>query len=186
MRRLSKAPRVVLLVATIGAAQLLLFVQFVLPDIASYRAFPTAFDASSGRSAAWWSGPSTSWRWSCCPLLVAGLAWFLERTRTGVAVRASADNPDAARLAGIGVKRVSTIVWALAGGLAAVATILSAPLSGANVASTGELGPGMLLRTFAAAVLAGMASLPARRGRGGGHRRRRVGAVLQQLRPTRA
>ena len=65
-----------------------------------------------------------------------------------------------ARLAGISVKRMSTIVWALAGGLAAVATILAAPLAGATVASTGDLGPGMLLRTFAAAVIAGMASLP--------------------------
>ncbi len=159
VRRLARAPRVVLLVATIGAAQLLLWVQFMLPGIDAYAAFPTAF----------------SQRWSVggvvvraehvvalvvFPLLVAGLAWFLTRTRYGVAVRASADNPDAARLAGIGVKRVSMIVWALAGALAAVAAILSAPLAGANVASTGDLGPGMLLRTFAAAVIAGMASLP--------------------------
>ena len=43
VRRLSRRPGVVLLVATIGAAQLLLFAQFVLPDIASYSAFPTAF-----------------------------------------------------------------------------------------------------------------------------------------------
>jgi ABC-type branched-subunit amino acid transport system ATPase component/ABC-type branched-subunit amino acid transport system permease subunit len=159
VRRLAKAPRVVLLVATIGAAQLLLFVQFTLPDIADYSAFPTAF-------ASRWTVGGVVVRaehvvaLAVLPLLVGGLAWFLERTRYGVAVRAAADNPDAARLAGIGVKRVSTIVWALAGGLAAVATILSAPLSGANVASTGELGPGILLRTFAAAVLAGLGSLP--------------------------
>ena len=159
VRRLAKAPRVVLLVATIGAAQLLLFAQFALPDISSYRAFPTAFTAR-------WTIGGVVVRAEhvvavvVLPLLVAALAWFLERTRYGVAVRAAADNADAARLAGIGVKRISTVVWALAGALAAVATILSAPLSGANVASTGELGPGMLLRTFAAAILAGMGSLP--------------------------
>ena len=159
VRRLAKAPRVVLMVATIGAAQLLLFLQFVLPDIDNYSAFPTAFDAQ-------WTVGDVVVRAEhvvalvVFPTLVAALAWFLDRTRYGVAIRASADNPDAARLAGIGVKRVSTLVWALAGGLAAVATILAAPLSGANVASTGDLGPGILLRTFAAAVIAGMASLP--------------------------
>jgi ABC-type branched-subunit amino acid transport system ATPase component/ABC-type branched-subunit amino acid transport system permease subunit len=147
------------MVATIGAAQLLLFVQFVLPDIDSYSAFPTAFTKQ-------WTVGDMIVRAEhvvalvVFPTLVAALAWFLERTRYGTAVRASADNADAARLAGISVKRMSTIVWALAGGLAAVSTILAAPLAGATVASTGDLGPGMLLRTFAAAVIAGMASLP--------------------------
>jgi ABC-type branched-subunit amino acid transport system ATPase component/ABC-type branched-subunit amino acid transport system permease subunit len=159
VRRLARAPRVVLLVATIGAAQLLLFCQFVLPDIATYSAFPTPFDEQ-------WTVGGVVVRSEhvvalvVLPALVAALAWFLNRTKTGVAVRAAADNADAARLAGIGVKRLSTIVWGLAGGLSAVATILAAPLAGANVASTGDLGPGILLRTFAAAVVAGMASLP--------------------------
>jgi ABC-type branched-subunit amino acid transport system ATPase component/ABC-type branched-subunit amino acid transport system permease subunit len=90
---------------------------------------------------------------------VAALAWFLNRTKTGTAVRAAADNPDAARLSGIGIKRISTIVWALAGALAAAATVLSAPLAGTNVAGTADLGPGILLRTLAAAVIGGMASM---------------------------
>ena len=159
VRRLTRAPRVVLLVATIGAAQLLLFVQFVLPDIARYDTFPTAFTAH-------WTVGGVVVRADhvvalvVFPLLVGGLAWFLERTKLGVAVRASADNPDAARLAGIGVKRVSTLVWSLAGALGAVATVLSAPLAGANVASTAELGPAILLRALTAAVIAAMASLP--------------------------
>ncbi len=158
VRRLSKAPRVVLLVATIGAAQLLLFLQFVLPDIATYSAFPTAFSRQ-------WTVGGVVIRSDhlvaivVFPLLVFGLSWFLNRTKHGVAVRAAADNPDAARIAGISVKRVSTIVWSLAGAFAAVVTILSAPLSGANVASTVDLGPGILIRALAAAVIAAMASL---------------------------
>lgn len=159
VRRLAEAPRVVLLVATIGAAQLLLFLQFTLPDVARYESFPTAFTEQ------WTLGDAVVRAEHVVALLVfpsvvAGLAWFLNRTKHGVAVRAAADNPDAARLAGISVKRVSTIVWSLAGALAAVATVLAAPLAGANSASTGELGPTMLLRTFAAAVIGGMASLP--------------------------
>ncbi len=52
------------------------------------------------------------------PLLAVGLGWFLNRTAIGKAVKASADNPDLARLAGISPKTVSTLVWAIAGGLA--------------------------------------------------------------------
>jgi ABC-type branched-subunit amino acid transport system ATPase component/ABC-type branched-subunit amino acid transport system permease subunit len=158
VRRLFRAPRVVLLVATIGAAQLLLFLQFVLPDIAEYRAFPTAF------SHQWQLGDVVVRADHVValvvfPSVVLALAWFLNRTKYGIAVRAAADNPDAARLAGIGIKRVSTIVWALAGALAAAATVLSAPLAGTNVAGTADLGPGILLRTLAAAVIGGMASM---------------------------
>ena len=147
-----------LLVATIGAAQLLLFLQYVLPDISTYSAFPTAFTRQ-------WTVGSVVIRADhlvaivVFPLLVFGLAWFLNRTKHGVAVRAAADNPDAARIAGISVKRVSTIVWSLAGAFAAVATILSAPFAGANVASTVDVGPGILIRALAAAVIAAMASL---------------------------
>jgi len=160
VRRLYRAPRVALLVATIGAAQLLLFLQYVLPDLERYAAFPTAFTQQ------WVVLDDVIVRADhviaavVFPLLVGGLSWFLNRTRTGIAVRAAADNSDAARLSAIPVKRTSTIVWALAGALASVATILSAPLSGANVASTAQLGPGFLIRTLAAAVIASMASLP--------------------------
>ena len=56
------------------------------------------------------------------------LAWFLNRTRYGLAVRASADNPDAARLSGISVKAMSTMVWTLAGALATLTIVLAAPL----------------------------------------------------------
>jgi ABC-type branched-subunit amino acid transport system ATPase component/ABC-type branched-subunit amino acid transport system permease subunit len=159
VRRLARAPRVVLLVATIGAAQLLLFLQLTLPDVARYESFPTAFTKQ-------WVVGDTIVRAEhvvalvVFPSIVAGLGWFLNRTRYGIAVRAAADNPDAARVAGISVTRVSTIVWSLAGALAAVATVLAAPLAGANSAGTGDLGPTMLLRTFAAAVIAGLASLP--------------------------
>ncbi len=48
----------------------------------------------------------------------------------------------------------------LAGGLAAVTTVLSAPLSNANASSTGVLGPGIMLRTLAVAVIAGVSSMP--------------------------
>ena len=51
------------------------------------------------------------------PPVLAGLAWFLLRTDVGVAVRAAAENEDRALLLGIPIRRLSTIVWMIAGGL---------------------------------------------------------------------
>ncbi|HKY74925.1 MAG TPA: branched-chain amino acid ABC transporter permease, partial [Acidimicrobiia bacterium] len=51
-------------------------------------------------------------------LLLLGLAAFFRFTRSGVAVRAMAENTERAALLGISVGRLSTLVWALAGMLA--------------------------------------------------------------------
>src|SRR5947207_9497903 len=79
----------------------------------------------------------------------------------GAGIRAAADNGDAARLAGIPVRRLTTLVWALAGVLAAVTAIAASPGRFPIAdASIDPLGPGLLLRALAAAVLAKMTSLP--------------------------
>ena len=120
VRRLFRAPRVVLLVATIGAAQLLLTCSSCCPNIAALR------PRSPPRSPKQWTIGGVVVRADhvvalvVFPTLVLALAWFLNRTKAGMAVRASADNPDAARLSGISIKRMSTVVWAMAGAFAAV------------------------------------------------------------------
>ena len=93
------------------------------------------------------------------PLLVVALTLFMNRTKYGLAIRASAANADAARLAGINIKKMSTIVWVISGALAATAAMLFAPLNPAGASALG-VGPGMLLRVLAAALIGGMASLP--------------------------
>ena len=158
MRRLFSAPRVILLVALIGAAQVLLFFQLILPDVTRVRPYPTAF---SGR----WEIGGVLVRGQeltvivVIPLLVTALTLFMNRTKYGLAIRASAANADAARLAGINIKKMSTIVWVISGALAATAAMLFAPLNPAGASALG-VGPGMLLRVLAAALIGGMASLP--------------------------
>ena len=49
------------------------------------------------------------------PSVLAGLAWFLLKTDVGIAVRAAAENADRALLLGIPIRRLSTIVWMVAG-----------------------------------------------------------------------
>jgi len=88
-----------------------------------------------------------------------GLGWLLNRTALGKAVKASAENPDLARLSGISPKAVSTAVWAVAGGLAAISLTLLAGQTG-SVQNLDNLGPSTLVRALAAAVIAGMVSFP--------------------------
>ncbi len=92
------------------------------------------------------------------PVVIAALAWFLGRTDAGIAMRAAAENLDRARLLGIPVARLSTLVWVVGGGLSALTYVLTAPSKGA--VPTGLAGPGLLLPALAAAVLARMESLP--------------------------
>ena len=88
-------------------------------------------------------------------LVLVGLLWaFFQFTKTGLALRASALNPDASRLVGVRVSWMLAIGWGLAAMLGAVAGMLSAP--------TLFLEPNMmqvtLIYAFAAAVLGGIDS----------------------------
>jgi ABC-type branched-subunit amino acid transport system ATPase component/ABC-type branched-subunit amino acid transport system permease subunit len=158
IRRLFNAPRVIVFVATIGVAQLLVFGQAVLPRPSHITGFPTP-------SASSWTVFGVDVQGAhvailiVVPLLTAALAVFLNRTKYGIAVRASAANADAARLAGIDVQRMSSLVWVLAGLLAAVGTILSAPITTTTSSDILILGPGLLVRVLVAAVIARMSSL---------------------------
>src|SRR5205814_5339867 len=93
------------------------------------------------------------------PVVIIALTWFLLRTDAGIGVRAAAENQDRALLLGIPVRRLSTYVWLIAGGLAALTYMLQAPFAGVKpgVASN---GPTVLLPLLAAAVVARMDSLP--------------------------
>jgi branched-chain amino acid transport system permease protein len=82
------------------------------------------------------------------------LFWLFQRTRTGLAMRAAAGNPDSAQLIGIPVGRMLTIGWGLAAAIGALAASLAAPQL--------LLQPNMLVASliyaFAAAVLGGLDS----------------------------
>ncbi|MGH8983619.1 MAG: ABC transporter permease subunit [Acidimicrobiia bacterium] len=165
VRRLSRAPRVILFVATLGAAQLIFLFQFLLPDLDTFGRYPTPFRST-------WEVGGVLVRSEhllilvLVPAMTLALAVFLERTRWGTAVRASAANPDAARTSAVHVKRMSTLVWILAGILATVTAVLVAPLQGSTTIATVALGPSLLLRALAAALVARMTSMPVALGAG--------------------
>jgi branched-chain amino acid transport system permease protein len=61
-------------------------------------------------------------------VVAVGLWLLLDRTRLGAMIRAGVDDPDMARVVGIRVSQLFTIVFALGAGLAAFAGIIGGPI----------------------------------------------------------
>jgi ABC-type branched-subunit amino acid transport system ATPase component/ABC-type branched-subunit amino acid transport system permease subunit len=159
VRRLFTAPRVIVLVATIGVAQLSLAIWSAYPEVDAPGArFPVPIGAVHRVAGVRVAGAQLTIL-LVVPVVAVALGVFLTRTTLGRAVKAAAGNRDLARLAGINPKVVSTVVWAIAGILATVSLSLVAGSSG-SVQNLDTLGPSTLVRALAAAVLAGMASFP--------------------------
>jgi ABC-type branched-subunit amino acid transport system ATPase component/ABC-type branched-subunit amino acid transport system permease subunit len=160
VRRLFRAPRLVLLVATIGVAQLLFVCQLLLPGVENAAPYPSPLDRTLELGGVRLGSPQFMVL-ALVPATIGGLAVFLSRTPYGIAIRAAAENPDRAELAGISTKRISTMVWVLAALLAVLTAVLANPLRGTVVGlPTAALGPALLLRALAAALVGRMTSLP--------------------------
>jgi len=162
IRRFATSSRLVLTVATIGLAQLLGGVQVLIPNAFDNAGivggFKTPITFKFEVAPILFTGDHLLIMLSVPPILLA-LAWFLLRTDVGIAVRAAADNEERALLYGIPIRRLQTIVWVVAGGLAALTFILKAPFAGAVSTAFGGIAF-LLLPALAAAVLARMESLP--------------------------
>ena len=88
--------------------------------------------------------------------LLCGALYLLFRyTRIGIAMQAVSQNQLAAYYMGIPVKRLNSLVWALAAVIATIAGILLAPITFVHV-NMGFIG----LKAFPAAVIGGVGSLP--------------------------
>jgi branched-chain amino acid transport system permease protein len=90
--------------------------------------------------------------------LVTGLGlWtFLARTRTGLVIRAVAQNAEMASCLGADVRRVRTLVFGAACGLAALGGVAAAPLTTAYLG----MGIGVIVDAFVVVVIGGLGSIP--------------------------
>jgi branched-chain amino acid transport system permease protein len=90
-------------------------------------------------------------------LLLAGLWFIVQRTRTGTAMRAVAFNERAAALMGININHIISFTFGLGSALAAVAGIFYA-MRAPGIDPLMGVQPG--LRAFTAAVVGGIGNLP--------------------------
>jgi branched-chain amino acid transport system permease protein len=156
-RPLRGAPRLAPLITAIGMS-------FILEDIAiawkgpSYIAVPQVLPTGHVFSI---SGVTYTWEKFIVviitvPVLLA-LIWLVQRTRQGKAMRATAQDRDAAAMMGINVNRTISFTFLIAGALAGAGGLLYALYFGQVRYDTGfQLG----LIAFTAAVLGGIGNLP--------------------------
>jgi branched-chain amino acid transport system permease protein len=85
-------------------------------------------------------------------IALAVVWWFYARTTLGLALRAAAAHPDAARVVGVNVSRMTAFAFAAAGALAGIAGLLVSPLSYASP----WLGLDYAIEGFAAAIIGGL------------------------------
>jgi branched-chain amino acid transport system permease protein len=155
-RRLRRAPKLAPLITAVGMSFVLLFIGL------------------------WWNGSTPTSNWAsvlpqgalslggvrveyrffvviamAVPLLLA-LSWIVTRTRTGKAMRAVAQDQDAARLMGISVDRIISFTFGLGGALAGAAGLMYQQVIGTT---RYDLGFQFGLIAFTAAVLGGIGNL---------------------------
>jgi branched-chain amino acid transport system permease protein len=161
IRRFRHSPRLVVTVATLGITQLLVVIGILIPrwwgqNLASQRiAPPVGWKLTIGQVIL---NGNHFLALIAAPLMMIGVAWFLARSRYGVAIRASAERGDRAAMLGVPVGRLNTLVWAIAAVMAYIALFLRSGITGVPVGYAAGLPA--LLQSLAALVIARLERLP--------------------------
>ncbi|MCB1439150.1 MAG: branched-chain amino acid ABC transporter permease [Nitratireductor sp.] len=158
--RRKKSPGIIFLIASIG-------VMFIMNGMIRVIIGPDDQNFADGERFIFTAGQFREWSGLSEPLVLrstqaitiilaivicAALFWFLNRTRSGKAMRAYSDNEDLALLSGIDPDRVVMIAWILAGALATVAGVLY----GLDKSFKPFVYMQLLLPIFASAILGGV------------------------------
>lgn len=154
MRRIVGQPQFAGVMLTLGVA-------FMLRGLVSMgfgpqeRKYETPFSGSATRLGAVVINDLSLAIIGAALLVTVMLYVFVTRTQIGVAIQAASQNQLAAFLCGVRVKRLNSVVWALAGGLAAMAGVLLAPVTLVDISLWF-----VVLKAMAALVLGGFGSAP--------------------------
>jgi branched-chain amino acid transport system permease protein len=156
-RPLRNAPRLAPLITAIGMSLFLQeLVRLFYPHAKGPLSFPSIIPGGTFEA----GGVTISWvkvfAVVVAVVLMIGLDAFVNRTRIGKAMRATAQDPDTARLMGINTDKVIVITFVLGGALAGVAGVVRGMQAGAIDFHMGfQAG----IKAFSAAVLGGIGNI---------------------------
>jgi branched-chain amino acid transport system permease protein len=154
LRPLVGEPTISVIMVTIGLAQVLGAVVQIIWGTTP-RAFPDFIPSDAVTIAGARVGENRTWAVGLTVVALVAFAIFFQRSRYGIAMRAVADDQQAALTMGISVRRTFALAWALAGVSAVVGGMLVANLVGVsgNVSDFGLL-------VFPVVILGGLDSVP--------------------------
>jgi branched-chain amino acid transport system permease protein len=154
-RPLRKAPRLAPLITAIGMSIILQNVALMIWG-RNYLTFPLIFEPTTHNI---FGATMTDLQMlivGLAGLLMAGLVFIVQRTRLGMAMRATAQNPQVAGLMGIDINVVISAAFVIGAALAAVAGLMVMTYYGIAHYYMGFL---LGLKAFTAAVLGGIGNL---------------------------
>jgi branched-chain amino acid transport system permease protein len=156
-RPLRNAPRLAPLITAIGMS-------FILQDVGLNRLGPAPVSVPNILpTGTVFTIGGNHYRWASLIVAVSTLpvlfllVWLVQRTRQGKAMRATAQDQEAAAMMGINVNRTISFTFLIAGALAGVAGLLYA-LYSTNIQYDQGFSLGLI--AFTAAVLGGIGNLP--------------------------
>ena len=162
LRPMTGQPLLAIMLMTMGLAQLLEGLTAVLFGVQLKSNFPASFSPSDVFVIPFPGAFGDAIRLkytlvaTCIVALLAAalFIWFFNNTKTGLAMRATAESHEVARSVGINVSRVFGLSWGIAGAIATLGGVLLATLTGVNLnLST------VVLIAFPAILLGGLDSL---------------------------
>jgi branched-chain amino acid transport system permease protein len=155
-RRLRRAPKLAPLITAVGISFILQWVGLKWNGSMQKSGWPSVLPQGS------WNVGGVEIRYTffvvlavTVPVLLL-LSWIVTKTRAGKAMRATAQDQDAARLMGINVNRIISFTFAIGGALAGIAGVMYQQTLGTT---RYDLGFQLGLVAFTAAVLGGIGNL---------------------------
>ncbi|TMA26630.1 MAG: branched-chain amino acid ABC transporter permease [Deltaproteobacteria bacterium] len=120
-----------------------------------YRILSTSYSSSSVAISGVHLSTPLLYCFAITVVITGALYWFLIRTDTGCAIRATAQDREAAQLMGVDVRRMSVLAFGLGAALAGAAGALVSP----TYYIYPQVGGAFTLKAFVVVVLGGMGSI---------------------------
>lgn len=155
LRPLIGEPIISVIMVTIGLSSLL---RAIVAGIfgTTQRAFPQIIPATPVNILGVNVTADRLWALGIAALLLVALSLFFRLSSTGIAMRAAADDQQAALSMGIAIQRIFAIAWSIAAMVATIGGLLVANITGGINTGLGNVG----LLVFPAVILGGLDSIP--------------------------
>jgi branched-chain amino acid transport system permease protein len=155
LRRMIGQPIIAVIIVTLGLSSLLRGLVFFVAST-EVRRFPDDIFPSQPLAIGPFSVPQIyAWALAIAAVAVLVLTVFFRFSRQGIALRAAADDQQAAMSMGIRISWTFALSWALSAGVAAAGGILLGNLTGVNF-TLADFG----LQVFPVVILGGLDSIP--------------------------